>query len=206
MKYDPDSYLTTIEDKEPPMWKHIKGYITEVRVGTTVGATVPMQIQNSKCNALIDTGATRSVMSETYYQSLMLPYPRQVYNIDVRSASGSKLRTSGIAECQFDLGEKPYNYQFIICKDLKRPCILGLDLLRTFKLGTTWTKEGKFALQDNNLILVESIETYVTGSIVTTKNHIDIPERTLAILNVTVEWNTKEKAKFYEVKQNDLLK
>ena len=30
MKYDPDSYLTTIEDKEPPMWKHIKGYITEV--------------------------------------------------------------------------------------------------------------------------------------------------------------------------------
>ena len=206
MKYDPDSYLTTIEDKEPSMWKHIKGYITEVRVGTTMGATIPIQIQNSKCNALIDTGATRSVMSETYYQSLMLPHPRQVYNIDVRSASGSKLRTSGIAECQFDLGEKPYNYQFIICKDLKRPCILGLDFLRTFKLGTTWTKEGKFALQDHNLVLVESIETYVTGSIVTTKNHIDIPERTLAILNVTVEWNTKEKAKFYEVKQNDLLK
>ena len=70
--------------------------------------------------------------------------------------------------------------------------------MRTFKLGTTWTKEGKFALQDNNLVLVESIETYVTVSIVTTKNHIDIPERTLAILNVTVEWNTKEKAKFYE--------
>ena len=106
MKYDPDSYLTTIEDKEPPMWKHIKGYITEVRVGTTMGATIPIQIQNSKCNALIDTGATRSVMSETYYQSLMLPHPRQVYNIDVRSASGSKLRTSGIAECQFDFRRK----------------------------------------------------------------------------------------------------
>ena len=86
---------------------------------------------------MIDTGATRSVLSETYYQSLMLPHPRQVYNIDVRSVSGSKLRTSGVAECQFDLGEKPYNYQFIICKDLKRPCILGLDFLRTFKLGTT---------------------------------------------------------------------
>ena len=53
MKYDPDSYLTTIEDKEPSMWKHIKGHITEVRVGTTMGATVPIQIQNSKCNALI---------------------------------------------------------------------------------------------------------------------------------------------------------
>ena len=69
MKYDPDSYLTTIEDKEPPMWKYIKGYITEVRVGTTMGATIPIQIQNSKCNALIDTGATRSEMSETYYHS-----------------------------------------------------------------------------------------------------------------------------------------
>ena len=46
MKYDPDSYLTTVEDKEPPMWKHIKGYITEVKVGTTVGATIPIQILN----------------------------------------------------------------------------------------------------------------------------------------------------------------
>ena len=45
MKYDPDSYLRTIEDKGPSMWKHTKGYITEVRVGTTVGATIPIQIQ-----------------------------------------------------------------------------------------------------------------------------------------------------------------
>ena len=116
------------------------------------------------------------------------------------------MRTSGIAECQFALGKNPYNYQFIICKDLRRPCILGLDFLRTFKIGITWTREEKFALQDHNLVLVESIDTYVTGSTVTTKGHIDIPERTLAVLNVTIDWDTKEKAKFYEVKQNDLLK
>lgn len=72
----------------------MKGYVTEVKI----------QIQNSKCNVLIDTGAARSVMSETYYQSLMLPNPRQLYNIDVRSASGAKLRTSGIAKCEFAMG------------------------------------------------------------------------------------------------------
>ena len=64
-----------------------------VSVGTTTEASVPVQVGNSKYNALIDTGATRSVMSEICYRNLMLPTPKQVYNIDVRSASGNRLKT-----------------------------------------------------------------------------------------------------------------
>ena len=42
--------------------------------------------------------------------------------------------------------------------------------------------------------MVESLETYITGPRIYTKNHIDIPGRTLAVLNVIVEvrkehWN-----------------
>ena len=72
-----------------------------VSVGTTTDASVPIQVGNSKCNALIDTGATKSVISESYYRDLMLPTPKQVYNIDVRSASGNRLKTMGITECTF---------------------------------------------------------------------------------------------------------
>ena len=63
---------------------------------------------NSKYNALIDTGATRSVISETCYRNLMLPTPKQVYNIDVRSASGNRLKTMGMTEYAFSLGKQPY--------------------------------------------------------------------------------------------------
>ena len=68
----------SIEEPEIPFWKQIKGYITEVTVGSTKGATVPVQIGKSKCNALIDTGASKSVMSEEYFQKLMLLDLRQI--------------------------------------------------------------------------------------------------------------------------------
>ena len=83
----------SIEEPEIPFWKQIKGYITEVTVGSTKRATAPVQIGKSKCNALIDTGASKSVMSEEYFIELMLPDLKQIYNIDIKSASGGKIKT-----------------------------------------------------------------------------------------------------------------
>ena len=53
--------------------------------------------------------------------------------------------------------------------------------------------------------LVESLETYITGPRIYAKNHINIPGRTLAVLNVTVDirkehWNTN-----FNVQANRLL-
>ena len=90
MSYRPELYFMSIEEPEIPFW--IKGYVTEVTVGSIKGATVPVQIGKSKCNALIDTEASKSVMSEEYFQELMLPDLRQIYNIDIKSASGSKIK------------------------------------------------------------------------------------------------------------------
>ena len=42
----------------------------EVIIGTEQGTTFPTKICTSMCNALIDTGATRSCISEKYYQNL----------------------------------------------------------------------------------------------------------------------------------------
>ena len=71
MGYKPEQYFVSKEEPKIPFWKQVKGYITEVTVGSTKGATVPVQIGSSKCNALIDTGASKSVMSEEYFQQLM---------------------------------------------------------------------------------------------------------------------------------------
>ena len=42
----------------------------EVIIGTEQGMTFPTRIRTSVCNALIDTGATKSCISEKYYQQL----------------------------------------------------------------------------------------------------------------------------------------
>ena len=160
MGYKPETYFTSVERDDIPLWKHIKGYVTVISVGTTTDASVPIQVGDSKYNALIDTGATRSVISESCYRNLMLPTPKQVYNIDVRSASGNRLKTMGMTECAFSLGKQPYTYNFLVCKDLSRPMILGLDFLRTNRIGTDWFQTEKFVLHQKDRVLVESLETY----------------------------------------------
>ena len=44
----------------------------EVIIGAEQGTTFPTKIGNSMCNALIDTGATKSCISEKYYQNIPL--------------------------------------------------------------------------------------------------------------------------------------
>ena len=39
-----------------------------VTVGSAMGATIPATFGETKCNVLIDTGAMKSCMSQTYYQ------------------------------------------------------------------------------------------------------------------------------------------
>ena len=44
-----------------------------ITLSLTMGAAFPVTIAGVNCNALIDTGATRSCISETFYNQLMLP-------------------------------------------------------------------------------------------------------------------------------------
>ena len=81
------------------------------------------------CNALIDAGATRSCISEKYYKRLQLIKIHFLQNINVRSATGSNLTPIGLVNCTFELGGNKFNGDFIVCKNLTRPLILGRDFL-----------------------------------------------------------------------------
>ena len=81
------------------------------------------------CNALIDTGATRCCISEQYYMKLQLAKIHLLQNINVRSATGSNLAPIGLVNCIFELGGTKFNGDFIVCKNLTRPLILGRDFL-----------------------------------------------------------------------------
>ena len=50
-------------------------------------------------------------------------------NINVRSATGSNLIPLGLINCSFELGKIKFNGDFILCKNLTRPLILGTDFL-----------------------------------------------------------------------------
>ena len=155
--YQPEIYFRSLEELKRPREERVM----EITLSDSKSAVIPAEIANEKCKVLIDTGASRSFMREDYYRKLynakLMPMMR---SIRIRSATGRDLQTLGRAIVQFKLGVTSYTSEFIVCKNLRRPEILGIDFLRKNRIGTTWTEERKFALQKGDDILVESIEIF----------------------------------------------
>ena len=115
-----------------------------------MGATVPIQIEKTKCNALVDTGATRSCMSKQFYEKCMLPEMKNICQVSVVSATGGNVNPLGMVTCKVAIGTKIFEVEFVVCEKIKRPCYLGLDFLRKYKIGLGWSTSGKFELQHRN--------------------------------------------------------
>ena len=106
-----------------PKHKRQDLFVNMVTVGSAIGATIPTTFGQTKCNVLIDTGVMKSCMSQAYYQQLMLPATRTLHSCNIKSANGTNLCPIGITECEFKIGTKEYKNDFIVCKNLVRPCI-----------------------------------------------------------------------------------
>ena len=83
-------------------------HIEEVIIGLEQGTTFPTKIGTTMCNALIDTGATRSCMSERYYRKLQLAKIHLLQNVNVKSATSSNLTPVGLVNCTLELGETKF--------------------------------------------------------------------------------------------------
>ena len=176
-----------------------------VTIGNAMGATIPVAFGQTRCNVLIDTGAMKSCMSQTFYQQLMLPTMRNIYTYQVKSATGSNLCPMGITGCEFKIGDKGYKTDFVVCKNLTRPCILGIDFLRKHNIFAGWTAEGKFKLISQQEFLVESLEVLMDGPMIYNKQGVTIPGRKLAVIKVSIEIGEAMDGQMFEVKPNFLL-
>ena len=176
-----------------------------VTIGNAMGATIPVAFGQTRCNVLIDTGAMKSCMSQTFYQQLMLPSMRNIYTYQVKSATGSSLCLMGITGCEFKIGDRGYKTAFVVCKNLTRPCILGIDFLRKHNIFAGWTAEGKFKLISQQEFPVESLEVLMDGPMIYNKQGITVPGRKLAVIKVSIEMDQAMDGQMFEVKPNFLL-
>ena len=175
----------------------------EITLSDSKSAIIPAEIAHEKCKVLIDTGASRSFMREDYFKKLsnakLMPTLRDVR---IRSATGRDVQTLGRTITQFKLGVTTYTSEFIICRNLRRPAILGIDFLRKNRLGTTWTEEGKFALQKGDDILVESIEVFFEDTYPKLKaiKCMDIQARSIVVITTKADFQIQDQGKIFEVK------
>ena len=128
----PNIYLrkiNVISQQSQSLDENYMNYTEEVIIGSEQGTTFPTKIGTTKCNALIDTGANRSCMSEKFYKKLQLAKIHLLQNVNVKSATGSNLTPVGLVNCIFELGKTELSSDFIVCRNLTRPLILGRDFL-----------------------------------------------------------------------------
>ena len=167
--------------------------------------TFPTRIGTSICNALIDTGATKSCISERYYQQLPSIKMQKLKNISVRSATGSNLTPLGMIHCSFELGKITFNSNLIVCRNLTQPLILGRDFLLQHHITVRYTADGKCILDYQQQELIASIDIedkpqlYIRHSVI-------IPGRTLTIVCVCNNLDPKQSGSLYEIEPCEILK
>ena len=87
----------------------------EVVIGKEEKALIPAIVQQNKCKALIDTGASRSCMSEKNYHELQLPPLSELFAVKVTSATGTPIKVLGVIKCPVTLGNEQYTHTFMVC-------------------------------------------------------------------------------------------
>ena len=177
--------------------------IEQVVIGSEKGTTFPIDIQGTKCNALIDTGASRSCISEAYFKTLPQQTLKGLHRVAVRSASGSSLAPLGFITSNITLGNKTFQHDFVVCKHLMRPLILGREFLFKNELKVYYSKTGECRLDyKQELIATVDLQDELTLSL---KSGIHIPGRTVAVLNVNSSVHQNDIGQFYNVRANSLL-
>ena len=178
--------------------------IEQVIIGSERGTTFPIAIQGTKCNALIDTGATRSCISEAYFKTLPQQNLKRLHRVAVRSASGSSLAPVGFITCNITLGNKTFQHDFVVCIHLMRPLILGREFLFENELKVYYYKMGECRLDHKQEQLIATVEAQdeLTLSL---KSGVYIPSRTVAVLNVNSSIQQYDVGQVYNVRTNSLL-
>ena len=147
-------------------------------IGSEQGTTFPTKVGSTVCNTLIDTGATKSCMSESYYKTLHLDSIRSVVNTCVRSATGSNLSPLGIVNCPLKLGKTTFVKYFIVCQNLTRPLILGKDFLMKNQITVCYAENGKCILNFQREEMLATLDVINAPQLRTTTSVL-LPGRTI---------------------------
>ena len=156
------------------------------------------------CNALTDTGATKSCISEKYYQHLPSTKIHHLKNISVKSGMGSNLIPLGMINCSFELGKIRFNSNLIVCRNLTRPLILGRDFLMQNHITVQYANDGKCILDYQQNELIASIDIEDKPQLNMTHS-VTLPGRTLAVVCVYNNLVPNQSGYIYEVEPSSTL-
>ena len=80
----------------------------------------------------MDTGAGKSCINYGTFEKIRGTLKRWAYHGRVVGADGSDLGAIGTVECEITLGSRVVMQSFVVCRNLQRNAILGVDFCRRY--------------------------------------------------------------------------
>ena len=137
-------------------------------------------------------------------KKLQLAKIHLLQDINVKSATGCNLAPVGLVNCTFELGRTKFRSDFIVCKNLIRPLILGRDFLIQNHVSVKYSENGRCILDHQQQEFIASLNVEDKPHLSLTASMI-LPGRTLAIIQVNNDLEPKQSGHIYEIKPNCFL-
>ena len=131
----------------------------------------------------MDTGALWSCINYNTFAKLAKTTLRNKWVPKVVGADGSDLGSMGTVQLTLVLGDRTVQQEFIVCRQLRRNIILGVDFARRNCAGVSWTTQRTRVLSLNGIPAIE-VEEDELGTPVTTAYHVKLPPRHNGIFQV----------------------
>ena len=137
----------------------------------------------------MDTGATRSCINyNTFHKLNEQLMQREVPK--VIGADGSDLGSMGTVQLTLRIGSSKVIQDFIVCRELRRNIILGVDFAKRNCAGIQWTTNRTRVLSLNGIKTVK-VEEDELGIPFTASYHVKIPPRHNAVFEVNIHAETE---------------
>ena len=159
------------------------------RHGMTFPLNIETRCKRSQFFALMDTGAIRSCINYNTFcklnvQLMQREVPRMM------GADGGDLGYMGTVELMLSIGANKVTQEFIVCRELRRNIILGVDFAKHYYAGIQWTTNRTRVLSLNGVKAVE-VEEDKLGIPVTASYHVRVPPRHNAVFEVNIHAETQ---------------
>ena len=153
-----------------------------------------IDIANRSVLTLFNTGATRNVMSMKTFKLLNLNDKElNTKNIPVIvGANGTSLGATSQITCELQIGDRKCEQTFLVCQDLNRNLILGVDFARKYAAGVHWMKQNSFVLTIDGTAVAETKEKHQNAA-VSLKARTKLPPRSCAVVDMDINTNSKDK-------------
>ena len=110
----------------------------------------------------------------------------------VVGANGTSLGVIGKINCEIEIGAKTFRQTFLVCENLTRSLILGVDFAKQHAAGVHWTKHNSFVLTIDGETVAETKELHNKAA-VSLKRRTKLPPRSCSVVDVDINTTSTDK-------------